>query len=314
MGHCPESLTVSTHGLETESNLEHQQEKSNSEGLLPQAPDMISQTSIMRGCHQAKCPGGVLSAGSGPRLVGKSSEHHDMIQLVTALYEGKSSSWMPVDIRRDRAEVETATGFDRAAGYGELLLADFIDMLDGAGAHAGQNFYDLGSGLGQLVFTAGLLGLDATGVEIVKQRHEQAVAAVQQAEEQGIGKNHGSIKFLHGSFYDVDFSDADIVFINSVLFSDEMMRIISQKARSMKHGSRIISYLGLQDVGRDQRHVINGAWFRQMKSISMRTTFSSGSPWKSYMAVRRDDGIDATDQQVFSATPQLGEYAATIAV
>lgn len=294
---------MSAHGLDTESNLEHQPVKShpNSEGLLPEAPDRFSQTSIS--LHQGRC-GQAMCQGS-PRLVGKSSEHHSMIQLVSDLYEGKSSSFLPVDIRRDRAEVETATGFDRAAGYGELVLADFIDMLDGAGAHAGQHFYDLGSGLGQLVFTAGLLGLDATGIEIVKQRHEQACAAVQQAEMQGIGQaeNHGSIKFLHGSFYDVDFSDADIVFINSVLFSDEMMRIISQKARSMKHGSRIISYLGLKDVGRDQRHMADenqepGAWFRQMKSISMRTTFSSGSPWKSYIAVRGENDIDTIDQEV----------------
>jgi len=118
-----------------------------------------------------------------------------MIQLVTSLYEGKSSSFLPVETRKDRAEVEAATGFDRAAGYGELLLDDFVDMLGHVGAQAGQQFYDLGSGLGQLVFTAGLLGLNATGVEIVTQRHEQACAAMQQAEEQDIGITTASLNF-----------------------------------------------------------------------------------------------------------------------
>lgn len=304
-----------TSGLDTESNLEDHPVKSISESQATlevpdgfsqtsnmespptlEAPDRFSQTSVSlhhgrRGNHrtaargQTMCPDGVHVAGCCCQLVGKSSEHGSMIQLVTDLYEGRASSYLPVDIRRDRDEVEVATGFERAAGYGEIVLGDFIDMLQNVGAHAGQHFYDLGSGLGQLVFTAGLLGLDATGIEIVKQRHEQACGAVQRAEEQGIGHNHGSIKFLHGSFYDLDFSDADIVFINSVLFSDEMMRIISSKARSMKHGSRIFSYLSLPDAGRDRK--VDGQWFRQLKDLSLRTTFSSGSPWKSYIAVNR---------------------------
>merc|ERR1740130_381645 len=214
-----------------------------------------------------------------------------MIQLVTDLYEARSSSFLPVDIRRDREEVETATGFDKAAGYGEIVLGDFLDMLDKVGAHAGQHFYDLGSGLGQLVFTAGLLGLDATGIEIVTQRHLMAVEAVEQAEKQGIGETHGSISHIHGSFYDIDFSNADIVFINSVMFSDGMMKILGEKARSMKHGSRIISYLGLPDAKRGEHQPADepkgfvGTWFRRMKSITLRTTFSTGSPMKSYVVV-----------------------------
>jgi len=278
--------------LDTESNLERQAVKSNPENQpTPEVPNRFGQTSVrlhqgrrgrnfIAACGQEMCPD---HFSVGARSAEQSSERHNMIQLVTDLYEARSSSFLPCDIRRDRAEVETATGFDRAAGYGEIVLGDFIDMLDHVGAHAGQHFYDLGSGLGQLVFTAGLLGLDATGVEVVTQRHEQACAAMEQAEKQDIGHKHGSIKFTHGSFYDVDFSDADIVFINSILFSDEMMLVISQKARKMKHGSRILSYLSLPDVDQDQKDI--GTWFRQMKSISLRTTFSSGSPWKSYIAM-----------------------------
>jgi len=305
---------MSDQGPDTKSNSEQHRVESNSESQPTlEVLDRFSQTSVSlhhgrrgRDCivtsGEAVCPDIVHAAGACRQSVGKSNEHHSMIQLVTDLYEARSSSFLPVDIRRDRAEVETATGFDKAAGYGEIVLDDFIDMLDSAGAHAGQHFYDLGSGLGQLVFTAGLLGLDATGIEIVTQRHEQACAAIQQAEEQDIGHNHGIIKFLHASFYDVDFSDADIVFINSVLFTDEMMRIISEKSRSMKLGSKLFSYLKLPDSGRDKKHI--GTWFRQMKSISLKTTFSSGSPWKSYIAAGTNHGEDASDQDVLTQVPQ----------
>jgi len=246
--------------------------------------------------HRAQILSSANAEDSKPLLVGTSSTslNRDKMKLVTDLYLDKASSFLPEDIRRDRAECEEACGSDKAAGYGEIVLDHFIDMLDNYGAHAGQVFYDLGSGLGQLVFTAGLLGLDATGIEIVKQRHLMAVAAVEQAEKQGIGETHGSISHIHGSFYDVDFSNADIVFINSVMFSDGMMRILGEKARSMKHGSRIISYLGLPDAKRGEHQPADepkgfvGTWFRRLKSINMRTTFSSSTPWKSYVVMRED--------------------------
>jgi len=306
------AIVMSTHGLDTETTLECHPVESNAESQPTlDVPEFQKPAILHDGRRGRDCIG-----ASGQGSVGKYSEHPDMIQMVTDLYAERASSFLPVDIRRDRAEVETATGFDRAAGYGEILIGDFIDMLDNVGAHAGQHFYDLGSGLGQLVFTAGLLGLDATGIEIVTQRHEQACAAMQQAGEQDIGHNHGSIKFLHGSFYDVDFSDADIVFINSVLFSDEMMRIISQTARKMKLGSRIISYLSLPDAGRENKQI--GTWFRQMKSISMRTTFSSGTPWKSYIAVGTNlEGTDDVPQstQGWDSSPVEGGHdTAPIAV
>lgn len=252
-----------------------------------------------RGCTckderlKAKCPEGVEDAGPFRRLVGKSSDHGSMIELVSALYQERSSSFLPQDIRRDKAEVETACGNDKASGYGEIQLGDFIDMLNNAGAHAGQQFWDLGSGLGKLVLTAGLLGMDATGVEIVNQRYQQACEAIQQAEVQGIGDDHGSIKFLHGSFYDIDFSDADILFINSVLFSDEMMKVIAQKARSLKHGARIISYLGLPDAG-DKSSI--GTWFKRGKSVTLKATWVSGAPFKTYMVVDNDRGKEKARQ------------------
>jgi len=244
-----------------------------------------------RGCDctderlKAKCPEGLHATGSFRRQVGKSSDYAAMIQLVYALYEDRSSSFMPQDIRRDKAEVEIACGNDKASGYGEIVLEDFVDMLNKAGAHAGQHFWDLGSGLGKLVLTAGLLGMDATGVEIVNQRYQQACAAVQQAELQGVGDDHGSIRFLHDSFYDIDFSDADILFINSVLFSDEMMKVIAQKARSLKHGARIISYLGLPDAG-DKSSI--GTWFKRGRSISLKATWASGAPFRTYVVVDND--------------------------
>jgi hypothetical protein len=218
-----------------------------------------------------------------------------MIQLVSDLYEGKGSSYEPKDIKRDKKELENANCPDKASGYGEIPLVDFVDMLDNAGVYAGQNFIDVGSGLGQLVWVAGLLGLDATGVEIVTQRHQQACQAVQQAEELGIGHDHGSINFVHGSFYDADFSDADILFSNSVMFSDEMMGIMSEKSRLMKHGSRIISYLALHDVG--IKKIRMGTWLRHTKSINLKTTFSSGSPFQTYTVVKTAHGED-TRQEV----------------
>eukprot|EP00927_Polykrikos_kofoidii_P047603 TRINITY_DN41854_c0_g1_i1.p1 TRINITY_DN41854_c0_g1~~TRINITY_DN41854_c0_g1_i1.p1 ORF type:complete len:353 (+),score=32.54 TRINITY_DN41854_c0_g1_i1:56-1114(+) len=49
-------------------------------------------------------------------------------------------------------------------------------------------------------------------------------------------------KFVQASFVTYDFSDADIVFANSVAFNSSMMEALAVTARRMKPGRRIISY------------------------------------------------------------------------
>merc|ERR1712194_592216 len=50
------------------------------------------------------------------------------------------------------------------------------------------------------------------------------------------------LDFVRSSFLDVDFTDADIIFVCSVVFSNDLVAELAQISRWMKPGSRIVSY------------------------------------------------------------------------
>lgn len=125
--------------------------------------------------------------------------------------------------------------------YGEILPDSILSLLRSAGARPGMRFYDLGSGTGKFVAIAKqVLGLEATGIELSSDRHQlgcKALAALDRPEGSGPG---GSAKLVHGSFFDYDFSDADIVFIDNVEYTEDMNKRLARLASSMKKGSALI--------------------------------------------------------------------------
>jgi SAM-dependent methyltransferase len=135
-----------------------------------------------------------------------------------------------------------------AETYGELLPTTVAYMLALAGARPGQRYYDLGSGTGKTVYLAGLLGLNATGVELVPNRTRVACDALGRPVKTGHFEK-GSMNFVTGSFLAVDFSDADVVFTDSVMFSDDLKEGLARIARRMKPGAKVISFNGLPSPG-----------------------------------------------------------------
>eukprot|EP00441_Pelagodinium_beii_P012288 CAMPEP_0197702222 /NCGR_PEP_ID=MMETSP1338-20131121/124241_1 /TAXON_ID=43686 ORGANISM="Pelagodinium beii, Strain RCC1491" /NCGR_SAMPLE_ID=MMETSP1338 /ASSEMBLY_ACC=CAM_ASM_000754 /LENGTH=196 /DNA_ID=CAMNT_0043286027 /DNA_START=39 /DNA_END=626 /DNA_ORIENTATION=- len=138
-------------------------------------------------------------------------------------------------------------GLMNPAHYGEIAPLAFCQLLHEVQAEAGEMFYDLGSGNGKLVALAWLLGLDVTGVEIIRERHETAMVALETLRK-GMEDDDlpsAPIRFICGSFLDVDFSDADIVYTWDLLFDQEMKEDIAVIAQKLKPGSRVISSRGL---------------------------------------------------------------------
>ena len=67
-----------------------------------------------------------------------------------------------------------ATGSRAHVVYGELSAASVVESLALAHVRRGERFYDLGSGGGKVVAMAWLLGLRATGVELLSKRFTSA--------------------------------------------------------------------------------------------------------------------------------------------
>jgi len=164
------------------------------------------------------------------------------LRLLDQVYDGDAA------VRVDCADwegyllVESTNGCDNSALYGEIPPASFAELLRRLAVRPDIRFYDLGSGTGKLVALAALMGFEATGIELEPGRHQRALAARAALVRRGALKRGGSPQLVQGSILEHDFSDADLVFADSVAFSPEMMETLARSAAKMKPGTRVVSY------------------------------------------------------------------------
>eukprot|EP00931_Biecheleriopsis_adriatica_P005506 TRINITY_DN107016_c0_g1_i1.p1 TRINITY_DN107016_c0_g1~~TRINITY_DN107016_c0_g1_i1.p1 ORF type:complete len:291 (+),score=52.31 TRINITY_DN107016_c0_g1_i1:84-956(+) len=188
------------------------------------------------------------------------------LHILDMAYGGKLFSCPHDEIsQEDMKAFAKDPGSSRGAEtYGELDPVGFLDILWRVGAKPGSKFYDLGSGTGKLVAVAWMAGLHATGVELSEVRWEASQCALAELCSLSSGGSlpqggvdcpaglplrcESGIRFLHSSFFQVDFTDADLVYVSSVMFTKAMVAKLADLVRWMKPGSRIISYHSLDDL------------------------------------------------------------------
>ncbi len=126
--------------------------------------------------------------------------------------------------------------------YGEVTFEGFSKMLKATHPQRGEVFYDLGSGTGKGVFLAALLYdfSKAVGIEIIKSLNEASLEVVQNFRRSypDIEKN---IEFIFGDFGEIDFSDGDVIYMNSTCFDYEVTLPFLRKLEKLKKGTRIIT-------------------------------------------------------------------------
>lgn len=163
----------------------------------------------------------------------------DALRRLDAAYAGDATQVYDSADGAGRLAVDVSNADVGSNVYGEVLPASFAAAVARLGAHPAMRFYDLGCGSGKLVNLAAMLGFIATGIELEDSRYEMACAAH--------ARLHSKVscappRFIHASFLHHDFSDADIIFINSVGFGAGMIRSLALNARKMRGGSQIISF------------------------------------------------------------------------
>ncbi len=129
--------------------------------------------------------------------------------------------------------------------YGEVTYHGFLRMLVHAKPNTGEIFYDLGSGTGKAVILAKLLTdfSKVIGVEILKELHEasQVVLSRHQRISSENKSDASGIHFVHADFKTIDFSDADVIFVNATCMHYELGIPLVSKLEKLKKGSRIIT-------------------------------------------------------------------------
>ncbi len=105
-----------------------------------------------------------------------------------------------------------------------------------------HNFYDLGSGRGKVVIQAAFSNRikKVVGIEIIKERNELALKALDRAKSNEIDIPKIDLQFINDSFFNIDFSDADIIYTVATAFDDQMMKELELRFAKLKESSVII--------------------------------------------------------------------------
>lgn len=132
--------------------------------------------------------------------------------------------------------------------YGEVVPESFYQVIADLHPQPGEVFYDLGSGTGKAVILAHLL-FDfkrVTGIELLDSLHNAAADVVERYEKEFRPElkkyvDNRECKVIHGDILQADFRDADIIFMNSTCFQDDLMQAIEPKLEVIHANAHVIS-------------------------------------------------------------------------
>ncbi|MDR3478426.1 MAG: hypothetical protein P4M14_10390 [Gammaproteobacteria bacterium] len=184
-----------------------------------------------------------------------------IIDRIKTLFSNKRRDLLPSDpcyiigklyqridgTRISQAERERLQLNDTSYTYGEVTQYGLSAMLAVLKPTGSEVFYDLGSGTGKAVFCAALaydwkkcVGIEyLPGLFHVSQALLKNFLAMDEVQQFYSHKNF-PIEFIGDDFLNVDFSDADIIFVNATTLNAVLWGQLELKFNLLKPGSRII--------------------------------------------------------------------------
>ncbi|MBA3958664.1 MAG: SAM-dependent methyltransferase [Parachlamydiaceae bacterium] len=132
--------------------------------------------------------------------------------------------------------------------YGEVVPDSFYELMLDINPEPGQVFYDLGSGTGKAVILAHLLFpfAKSKGIELLDTLYD-ASAQVYKDYQKNIRPKISKqiegrdLEMIHGDILTSDLTDADVIFMNSTCFQDDLMEALEDKLESVHANAHIIS-------------------------------------------------------------------------
>jgi len=124
-----------------------------------------------------------------------------------------------------------------------LFIAPFVAtpmpvvrrMLELAQLKPGEIFYDLGAGDGRTIIMAARdFGAQAVGIELREDLVKKALNSIQEFRLQD------KVKILHSDLFDVDLSQADVVFLYLTTSANEKVK--PKLEAELKPGTRVVSH------------------------------------------------------------------------
>eukprot|EP00826_Nyctotherus_ovalis_P032735 TRINITY_DN2635_c0_g1_i9.p1 TRINITY_DN2635_c0_g1~~TRINITY_DN2635_c0_g1_i9.p1 ORF type:complete len:290 (+),score=13.93 TRINITY_DN2635_c0_g1_i9:689-1558(+) len=126
--------------------------------------------------------------------------------------------------------------------YGEIELVHFLPLLRMASNRSGGEFWDLGSGTGKALIAASLSNYYSKicGVEILEDLRNTSTSVITKFCKH-TKTEPTTFEVISGDMREVDWSDADVVYVASICFSEELVQELAEKGRALKSGTRIVS-------------------------------------------------------------------------
>eukprot|EP00929_Paragymnodinium_shiwhaense_P102484 TRINITY_DN65686_c0_g1_i1.p1 TRINITY_DN65686_c0_g1~~TRINITY_DN65686_c0_g1_i1.p1 ORF type:complete len:292 (-),score=44.67 TRINITY_DN65686_c0_g1_i1:73-948(-) len=202
---------------------------------------------VFHGFHEVGARTTLLAEGFSPREIKD-------LELLEDAYEGyfftTDGMMMSSNLKEEKDKISKTTDEEmrekagRAHVYGELQPLKQLSFLKRLQLPAGAKFYDLGAGVGKVAAMAYMLGLNATGLELSEGR----VAAGCTAYTALRGAGSGTLDIKVADILRYDWSDADFVYTNSIMFGREIHHHMSKIARALPEGTRLASAYGFDDA------------------------------------------------------------------
>jgi len=131
--------------------------------------------------------------------------------------------------------------------YGDVDPYGFYQLLVLAEANDQDTFYDLGSGIGKAVFTAALCAEipRCIGIELIPELYLTSARLLHRfyqlaAHDHTLSPYTNHLLFCENNFFNVDISDATLIFINATAFSTSQWLQIIEFFDMLSSGTRLI--------------------------------------------------------------------------
>merc|ERR1740123_1406671 len=138
--------------------------------------------------------------------------------------------------------------------------------------------------------------MKATGIELSADRHNagcMALSALRLDEEKHVAPLGDSAELVHGSFFDYDFTDADVIFTDSVEFSEEMMERLAAIGHGLRPGALIVTDKDFP-----------GTMYEQVAQARMLSTWGGDSPMSFKVLRKVGQSRPASDLPASSAAAE----------
>lgn len=182
-------------------------------------------------------------------LAARQMTEEEMHEVMNKLYSPDSTALAKATSRRERTYlgISDPTLCYSEVGFDELQILFSLLRKHGFAHDAGGNFVDIGCGSGKVVFGAALIHdfHICRGIEILSGLHNMCndhfKKWLRQRSKLPLKKTETEFRFQLGDALHMDWSDANIVFINGTCFSKEMHETLAKKANSLSLATFVIT-------------------------------------------------------------------------